>query len=414
MRTKTTMRTFVIAALALAIPFANAQTGGPPLTPEQKQAVLSDMDKIITKSAYVPGVDFSKWPDLVKKHQSKIDEAKDEFAFTMVMNEALQEFGFSHIVLFSPQAATARATHKTVGLGVRIQPEPKGLRVVYVFPGTPADSAGIKPGDLIVAGDGKPIKATTDLQGEEGSEVKVTVDRSGKQLNFNIVRKTFSTDIPETLKWVNKDTAMVTIPTFDNGYKKQRVAEIMVEASKAKNMIVDLRGNGGGAVNNLLNFASYFFDPTTPIGTFVNRKIADDYNKETGKPATDAVAVADWTKEKLHTSLPHGDYYSGKIVVLINGGTGSASEMMAAALRENKNAELIGTKSAGAVLASIMWPIKENFLLQYPLMDYVTIKGLRLEGNGLKPDQEAPNPVIGAEDKAIAIAQKWFTSANSD
>lgn len=413
MRTNTNLRTIVLATLAMAIPFAGAQApNAPQVSPEQKKAVLDDMERIITKNAYVPGVDFAKWPDLVKRHQAKIDEAKDQFAFTMVMNQALQEFGFSHIVLFSPQAATARSTRKTVGLGVRIQPDPKGLKVVYVFPGTPADTAGMKPGDLIVAGDGKPIKSTTDLQGEEGTKVKVTVERGGKQVNFDITRKIFSTDIPETLTWVDKDTAMLTIPTFDMGYKAKRVAELMVDAQKAKNFILDLRGNGGGAVVNLLNLASYFFDPGTPIGTFVNRKVADEFNKETGKPATDAVSVASWAKDKLHTSLPHSDYYSGKIVVLIDGGTGSASEMMAAALRENKGARLIGSKSAGAVLASLMWPIKENYLLQYPLMDYVTIKGLRLEGNGLKPDDAAPTPAIGAEDKALALAHKWFTSTD--
>lgn len=409
-RTIRTVTALAIAVLATAL--APAQNPpAKPITEDQKANVLADMESIITKRAYVPGVDFAKWPDLVKKHQSEIDAAKDEFAFTNVMNEALEEFGFSHIVLFSPVAADARTNRKMVGLGIRIEPptpgQPvKGLRIAMVFPGTPADEAGMQPGDLIVEGDGKPVKSTADLAGEEGSKVKVTVERGGKRVDFNITRRPFSTDVPETIKWVDKDTALVTIPTFDLGFRKDAVSQIMNEAMKAKNLILDLRSNGGGRVDNLLHLASYFFDATKPIGTFVNRSMAEAYAQETGKPATDAIAVAAWTKDRLRTGKPRAERFSGKVAVLVNGGTGSASEMMAAALKENMNAPLIGSKTAGAVLASQMFPIREKFMLQFPLMDYVTIKGYRIEGNGLKVDQEAPLPRAGEEDKAVSAALK--------
>lgn len=405
-----TIRKLLLPVIALlsGIVFAQEPT---PMTQERKDNVLKSMDEVITKRAYVPGVDFSKWPELVKKHQKALDEAKDEGSFTTVMNQALQEFGFSHIVLFSPQAATARTNRKTVGLGVRIQPEPKGLRIVYVFPGTPADVAGIHSGDLIVAGDGKSIKSTSDLQGDEGSKVKVTVEREGKKLDFDIVRKSFSTDIPESLKWVDKETAMVTIPTFDLGYKQYKVAEIMNEALGAKNLILDLRGNGGGQVLNLLHLANFFFDPKVELGTFVNRQMVDKFSSETKSKSTNPVEIAKWSTEKIHTSRERGTYFSGKVVVLINGGTGSASEMMAAALKERKGARVIGTKSAGAVLASLMMPISEKYLLQFPVMDYVTIEGLRLEGNGVKPDDKVDGPAPGKADKAIELAQKWFANA---
>lgn len=409
-KTLRTVSALAIAAFASALAIAQPSPAGP-ITEDQKAHVLADMESIITKRAYVPGVDFSKWPDLVKKHQKQIDASKDQNAFTNVMNEALEEFGFSHIVLFSPVAADARENRKMVGLGVRIEPptpgQPvKGLRIAMVFPGTPADEVGLQAGDLIVEGNGKAVKSTADLAGEEGSKVKVTVERGSKRLDFNITRRPFSTDIPETIKWLDKDTALVTIPTFDLGYKKYAVSEIMNEAMKAKKLILDLRSNGGGRVDNLLHLASYFFDSTKPIGTFVNRSMAEAFAQETGKPATDAIAVASWTKDRLRTGAPRAERFSGKVAVLVNGGTGSASEMMAAALKENMNAPLIGSKTAGAVLASQMFPISEKFLLQFPLMDYVTIKGYRIEGNGLKVDQEAPVARVGEEDKAVTAAVK--------
>lgn len=392
------------AILCQALAVAQAPSETSKMTDEQKVNVLRDMENIITKRAYVPGVDFSKWPDLVKKHQSGIDSAKSYDQFTGVMNEALQEFGFSHIVLFSPQAADSRNTRKMVGLGVRIQIEDKGLRIVMVFPKTPADEAGIQPGDLIIKGDGKPVKSTADLAGEVGSEVVVTVERDGKPFDFKIKRRTFSTDVPETIKWLDDNTALVTIPTFDLGYKKWNVSDIMNEAMKAKNLVLDLRSNGGGAVLNLLHLASYFFEPTTPIGTFINRPMAESFTKETGKPATDAIEVANWTQDRIHTDVPRSQVFQGKIAVLINGGTGSASEMMAAALKENRGAVLVGSKSAGAVLASQMAGISEKFMLQFPLMDYVTIKGYRIEGHGLEVSEKAPIAKFGEEDKAISIA----------
>lgn len=402
-----------IAASVLALLAASmvvAQPAGTPIAPEQKSKVLRDMENIITKRAYVPGVDFAKWPDLVKKHQKQIDEADSEPKFTGVMNEALQEFGFSHIVLFSPQAADARVNRKMAGLGVRIQPEDKGLRIVMVFPGTPAEEVGMQPGDLIISGDGKPVKTTADLAGEVGSKVKVTVERDGKKRDFDITRRMFSTDVPETLTKINDDTVMLTIPTFDLGFKKARVAELMKDVVTAKNLILDLRGNGGGRVDNLLYLAGFFFDPSQPLGTFVNRQMADEYAKGTGLPATDAILVAKWAKDRLSTTGPRAERFQGKVVVLVNGGTGSASEMMAAALKENMNAKLVGSKTAGAVLASQMFPISEKFMLQFPLMDYVTIKGYRIEGNGLKVDEEAPIPKPGEADKALSIAQKIFAN----
>jgi len=406
-----TIRTFTLVVVPFLAALASAQVPvNAPMDSDQKAAVLKSMEDIITKRAYVPGVDFAKWPDLVKKHQTGIDEAKDQVQFTNVMNSALHEFGFSHIVLFSPQMADARTSRGMVGLGVRIQLEDRGIRIVFVFPGTGADEAGLREGDLIVAGDGKPVKTPADLTGEEGTKVKVTIERDGKPKDFVVTRRKFSTDIPETLKWSSDDTAVLTIPTFDLGYKKDNVAILMNEAMKAKYLVLDLRGNGGGAVTNLLHLANFFFDPTTPIGTFVNRPMAEMYSKETSQPATDAIAVAAWAKDKLHTQYPKSEYFKGKVAVLVNGGTGSASEMMAAALKENLGARLVGSKTAGAVLASLMTPISEKFLLQFPLMDYVTTKGYRIEGHGLEVDKVAPITKVGEADQAVSIAVKLLQS----
>jgi carboxyl-terminal processing protease len=401
-----------LLATALLLPgLATAQAGpADPVTAEEKTAVLKDIETILGRDAYVPGVDFAKWSGFIDGRKEAIDKADTKGAFTNAVNGALQEFGFSHIVLFSPQAARARTDRKMVGLGVRIQPESNGIRVVFVFPDSPAKEVGIEPGDLIFQADGKPVRQPADLAGEEGSKVKVTVKRGDADKTFEVTRRTFKTDLPETLTWVDSKTAVLQIPTFDLGFNNERIRGLMVEAKKAENLVLDLRGNGGGQVINLVRLASWFLSDEQPLGTFISRSLIANYEKATGKKADDLKAVAEWSESKVR-AYGRSDRYTGRVAVLINGGTGSASEMMAAALREHRGARVIGTKSAGAVLASLMRPISNGFMLQYPVTDYVTFKGLRIEGAGIVPDAEAQAVPFGQADPAIAEAVRWFAAA---
>lgn len=405
-RTFTTVAASVFAALALA----QTSTEAPPkpFGPETKQAVLAGIEKVLTTTAFVPGVDFSKWSGMIEKKKGEIEGAENANQFTNVVNGALQEFGFSHCVLYSPVAAQARTNRKMVGLGVRIQPEETGIRIVMVFPDSPAQEAGIEPGDLIFEADGKPVRQAGDLGGEEGSQVTVKFKRDGSEMTKTITRRPFSTDIPETVTWVDKETAVVTVPTFDLGYNKNKALDkAMKEALGAKRLILDLRGNGGGSVVNLLHLAGYFMTRDEPLGTFIGKSLVQRYAEATGDKGTDVLKIAAWPEASRLKPATRVERFEGQIAVLVNGGTGSASEMMASALREYRGAKIIGTKSAGAVLASYMWPIAEGFTLQFPVTDYVTIKGYRIEGNGVKPDVEVDTAArFGEPDKAVLAAVK--------
>lgn len=400
-----------VAISAAALSFGQAASPSTTeLTAESKAAVLKEMEKVLTTTAYVPGVDFSLWPTMVEKKKAAIDAAASAGQFTAVVNSALQEFGFSHIVLYSPVMAQARTNRKMVGLGIRIQPEAEGIRVVWVFPDGPASQAGIEAGDLIYEADGKPVRQAGELGGEEGSVVIVKVKRATEEKSFTITRKPFSTDIPESVKWLDSETAVVVVPTFDLGYNKSKnLDNVMKEALKAKKLILDLRNNGGGSVVNLLHLSSYFLGKDEPLGTFVGRTLVRRYEEKTGDKSADVLKVAAWEEASRLRANSRAERFQGQVAVLVNEGTGSASEMMAAALREYRGAKIVGQKSAGAVLASYMWPIKDGFTLQFPVTDYVTIKGLRIEGTGIKPDIEAPtNARYGEEDKALLAAAKSF------
>lgn len=400
----------LFAAIALALSVgASAQgtvsppaTQNKPLTQEVKDTVLKEVNRIVTTVAFVPGIDFTKWPQFIEGEKDTITKADTPQDFTLAINMALRKFGVSHIVLTTPQMATARRTSSTVGIGISIQPEPgKGIRVTGVFDNSPAATAGLQAGDLIVEANGKKIDNPAEMQGEEGSTVKIKVDRSGKPKEFKIVRRKYSNVRPEKLTWVDPETAVLKIYTFDLAYDGKNVEKLMTEAAKAKSLIIDLRSNGGGAVTNLMHFLSMVLPDRAPVGTFVQRTMVNKYVQETGGSATDLAAIAKWADRPIRTGHAAVEPFKGNVAVMVNGGSGSASEIAAAALHEDLDAPVIGTKSAGAVLVSIMGPLPEGYMMQYPVTDFVTPNGVRLEGNGVEPTLEASGIArFGEKDEA--------------
>lgn len=402
-------------ALALSALVGYAQTTGAPdptLTKEVRDAVLKEVTRIVTNVAFVPGVDFAKFPEFMESQKETLEKATTARELTLAVNNSLRKFGISHIVMATPEMATARRTRSAVGIGVQIQPEPgKGIRVLNVFPESPADVAGIRPGDLIFEANGKKVESPNDMQGEEGSTANLKVDRDGKTKVFTIVRKKYSNVRPETLTWPTPDTAVLKIWTFDVGYDQKNVEKLMGQASKARNLIIDLRNNGGGAVVNLLHLMNMLLPERAPMGTFIQRNMVDRYVKETGGSPTDLAAIARFIDRPIRAGKGAIEKYKGNVAVLVNGGSGSASEIAAAALRDNLGAPVIGAKSAGAVLVSIMGPLPHGYMLQYPITDFVTSKGVRLEGNGVEPLLEAPQVVRWGEkdvavEKAVLLLQR--------
>lgn len=393
-----------IALAACAALPALAQTPAA-ISKEAKAEVLDRVTQIVTRNAYVPGVDFTKWETFVESQRTEIDEAKDEEAFNTAVNKALRNFGFSHIVLMSPKATQARQDRSVVGIGVTIQQEEGGFRVHSVIPDAPASKGGLEPGDLLLEADGKKLESTGQITGTEGTDVVIKlIKESGIERTVTLTRSKFSTVRPETLTWVGDDAAVLKVNTFDLSYDAKRVDKLMEEAHKAKYLVLDLRSNGGGAVMNMTHMLSLLLPQGTPIGTFITRRTAERYAEETKGDPNDVVAVAKWSSSKLRTSKGKVEPFAGKIAVLVDGGSGSASEISAAALKDHLNVPLVGTRSAGAVLASIMMPLPRGYMLQYPITDYVTLKGLRLEGNGVKPDIEAPVPRFNQADEGVTKA----------
>ncbi|MCB0826675.1 MAG: PDZ domain-containing protein [Armatimonadetes bacterium] len=405
--------TTALASTALLMTASVAFAQDPPkikeLTEDAKKEAIERLELTLSEQAFVIGVDFKEFKKLIA-NQPDVEKAKTPGEFTSAINKALETYKFSHIAVFPPEYGQQRMTGTRAGIGIRIQDtngEEIGLTVTHVFADSPASDAGIQAGDLVIAADGKDVHSVAELQGDKGQKSKITVMRKGEKKEFEVVRRDYSTVIPETLAWHGK-TAVITIPTFDQGYSTKNVDELMAQANeKATSIIVDLRGNGGGRVLNLQHLAKFFIDSKNqPMGTFVGSSQVKAYEREFGE-AKDVVQIANKTRFKVR-AMPNEatNVFKGDVVVLIDGGSGSASEMMAAAMREIRGAKLVGQPTAGAVLASLIMPLRDStgFWVQYPVMDYVTINGYRIEANPLKPDVEAPLTFFGQEDVGVKKA----------
>lgn len=330
--------------LVTSVQFALAQA----ISADEKAEVVASINKTITERAFLPGVDFGKWPSYLAKQQDAIDNAEQISSFSAAINKALHEFGFSHIRLQAPRATTSGSGQLLSWIECQTAP-PKD--------GTPNNSQ-------------------------------------------------FVTSTKEKLTWVGDDAAVLRIFTFSTPYDRANVEKLCDDASKAKYLILDLRSNGGGASNNLNHLLSLLLPSGSEYGTFISRRMVDQFKVANPDSPIDPIAIAKWSPNKAKTRARSVPPFKGKIAVLLNRGSASASEITAAALREVAGAKLVGTKSAGAVLASTFVNLPVGFRLQIPVSDYVTIKGVRLEANPLVPDVEfnAPRRADGSDpvvDKAI-------------
>ena len=259
------------------------------------------------------------------------------------------------------------------GIGIEIDKKGEKLLVVSPLAGTPAEKVGLRAGDLILKVDGK---ETTDMaleeavkliRGPKGTEVTLTISREGwkEPKEFKIVRTTIK--VP-SLKWELKEGDIAYIKLyqfFDRTGDDFRKMAIEILASPAKKIILDLRNNPGGYLE-------------------VSQEIAGWFLKR-----GDIVVIEDFGpgKEKNEYKAEGNErFLDYPIVVLINKGSASASEILAGALRDNRNVLLIGEKSFGKGSIQELAELRGGSSLKVTIANWLTPKGQLITDKGLEPD----------------------------
>ena len=284
------------------------------------------------------------------------------------MSDALDPF--SYYVTASERAAyRAQEASGSVGPGIVVARRGGFPYVVAPLPGSPAQKAGVHPGDLLDTIDGKPVRNASlwrvkgALDGPEGSHVEVILFRSGdeKRVSLSIPRARFSAPAL-AVRW-DKDVAVVTVPAF-NRATADGLRRAIEDANRRgiQRMVVDVRGAIGGDIPDAVPAASLFAGKGT-VAKIVARKVALPPLESTG--------------ERL---------WKGKTVVLTDDSTGGAAEVFAAALHDRADATTVGETTVGMAIVQRQVPTQSGGSLYMTVGRYLSPSGTPLGGKGLAPD----------------------------
>lgn len=274
------------------------------------------------------------------------------------------------------------------GLGIEITIDLSVIKIIAAIEDTPAFRAGIKSGDYITKVDGKSIVglSITDvvkkLRGKPGTKVDVTIIRKGEKepIEKTITRKIIKVKAVRSAQF--KDVAYVKINTFSQQAQSGLIKELEklkkdIGPENLKGVVLDLRGNPGGLLDQAIKVSDVFLDKGKVV---VSIKGRDAVTKEY-KDAADESLVAD---------LP--------VVVLINNGSASASEIVAGALQDHKRAVIMGTQSFGKGSVQTIVPLqKQRGALRLTTSLYYTPSGKSIQAHGIEPDIEVVNAKIEAQ-----------------
>lgn len=285
------------------------------------------------------------------------------------------------------------------GVGIEIDVKDGVLTVIAPLKGTPAETAGVKAGDQIVAIDGRSTegisveKAVTEIRGPVGTAVELTIIRAGKALDFKLVRDTI--EVPETEDGLDAASGVYHIALYQFAANSEDLfnrAFVRFRNSGSRKLVIDLRGNPGGYLDSAVGIASHFLSRGTPI-------VTEDFG---GKE-----------ENQVHRSLGYGDLPEGtKIVVLIDGGSASASEILAGALQDNRAATVIGARSFGKGSVQTLIDLDKGSL-KITVARWMTPAGHWIMGNGITPDVSVPMTQAdfdAGKDPQMARAIKFLTT----
>jgi carboxyl-terminal processing protease len=283
------------------------------------------------------------------------------------------------------------------GIGTAVRGVRDGLRIETVYPGSPAQKAGIRSGDIVTEADGRKLAglseaaATAIIKGRAGTTVTLRIRRGNRTLTKRVTRAKISIPVVSS-KIANaggKRAAYIALSTFGPRTAHVEVAGAIrrLTRRKAKGILLDLRGNGGGLVSEAQLVASMFLKDGT-IVTTRGRAVQQQTLKALGKPIAD--------------NLP--------TVVLVDRGTASASEIVAGALQDRKRATLVGTRTFGKGVFQEVMPLDNGGALDLTVGQYFLPSGRNLggagtkPGSGIKPDVQAKDDPATRPDEALKKA----------
>ena len=338
-------------------------------------------EKVVEVSVPVEREEFSKlydaYDELKEKYYVDIDDEKVVFGAINGMFEALDDPYSDFMNKEEADQFNADLSSSFQGIGAEIQERNGNIVVVSPIKNSPAEKAGLLPEDVILLVDGKSIQgmsaseAVLLIRGEKGTPVTLTIQRgdSDETMEIKIVRD----EIPvETVygEMGNDKIAHIQITSFsEKTYEDLEKLLVQYDQEGMKSVILDVRQNPGGFLTSAIDIANLFVEEGKPIVQVQSRE---------GKPE---VMVAEGGKK-----------YNIPVVVLIDNGSASASEILAGALRESAGAKIVGLTSFGKGTVQTVSYLPDGSNLKFTTGKWLTPDGNWINEKGIKPDIEVKYP----------------------
>ena len=317
---------------------------------------------------------FSEVLDKINKEY--VDEINQSEAMDAAIDGVLQSLDpySSYMTPESLKSMQTETSGEFGGLGIEVGMEAGVIKVISPIDNSPASKVGVKAGDYIVKINdvqvqGKSLSEAVDLmRGPVGSEIEITVRRMGekKALIFNITRDIIEVSSVKS-EIIDKKTGYLRLTSFNENSSDQIKKKIKeFKDNKVENYILDLRNNPGGLLSQAIKITDFFLENGEIVSTKSKRKYE---NRK-------------WFAKK-------GDILKGEtLVVLINYGSASASEIVAGALQDHKRAILIGESTYGKGSVQSIIPLKNNGAIRLTVSKYYLPSGKSISEIGVTPDIE--------------------------
>lgn len=339
------------------------------------------------------GVD---WRGSARRFRGRAGEAENTDALYAVINEMLAELKDAHTVASTPDQAREFRRRKGVLLGLvlgKVEGSEAEAVVLEVFERSPAAEAGVRPGWILVAANGRPARESLEalrLAAEETVNCDFLDERDqpkriplrARLLNLPPIRR--SLRLPDGSLYLRMDEFEASsIRWLRRQLKENRGVPALV---------LDLRANFGGEVEALEQSLGEFFPSAVNIGTFIERG---------GHQETDH-------------SVRRGAGYDGRLAVLVSQDSASCAEIFAEVMLHTRRAVILGQNTRGSVLGSDVLTLPDGGELQYSVFDYISPRGRRLEGVGVAPDEEVATTLQdlrSGRDRGVEAALSGFLAA---